>query len=168
MATPGEIDGVGVRAYELSIESDRAVKAGDVSRARQLMLEAARLDGRYGIRAAFVGRSDERSVRVSSPLLEVGFRCTEGTSWKQGTFLERRVGNAMQSLLPGTEKFGGAIGMLACREVGGSVAYFDWRKSTLRSGRLNYRTQTELEAACMRWNEVLRGEVVPWLDRGDA
>ena len=104
---------------------------------------------------------------VIAPLLQVGFRCTEGASWKQGTFLERRVGNVMQSLLPGTEKFGGAIGMLACRAVGGGMAYFDWRQSTLRSGRLNYRTQAELEAVCVRWNEVLREEVVPWLERGE-
>jgi len=62
MAKPGEIDAVGVRAYELSIESDRALKAGDVSRAQELMLEAARLEGRFGIRAAFVGQSDERST----------------------------------------------------------------------------------------------------------
>jgi hypothetical protein len=175
MAKPGEIDDVGARAYEFSIESERALKAGDVSTAKQLMLEAARLDGRYGIRAAFVDKSDERAVRVSptlrklviAPLLQGGFRCREGTSWKQGTFLERQVGNILQSLLPGTEKFGGAIGMLACREVGGCVAYFDWRQSALRSGRLDYRTQAELEAVCVRWNEVLCEEVVPWLEHGD-
>src|SRR5262245_7623642 len=161
MANTDQIDAVGRRAYELSVGSDHALKAGNLPRAQELMLEAARLDGRYGIRAAFVGKPDARVVRVSptlrkiviAPLVELGFRCRHGTSWKQGTFLERRVGNVMQSLLPGTEKFGGAIGILACREVGGAVACFDWRQSTVRSGKLDYRTQAEIEAVCVRWTE---------------
>jgi hypothetical protein len=65
-------------------------------------------------------------------------------------------------LLPGVEKFGGAIGMNACREEAGRVAWFDWRQSKLRSGRVDYRTQAELEAACAFWNEVLRDVVFPW------
>jgi hypothetical protein len=172
MAQPGEIDSVGTRAYELSVESDRAADGGNVLLAQQLMREAADLDGRYSVRALFVGKSDGRRVRVSptlrrlviAPLVDAGFRCGERDSWSPGVFLERRVGEVRHSLLPGIDKFGGAIGMLACREAAGRVTYFDWKQSKLRSGRICYRTQAELEAACARWNEILRAVVFPWWD----
>jgi hypothetical protein len=99
------------------------------------MIEAAVLDGRYSVRADFVGHSDERAVRVSAtirklvipPLLQAGFCCKEAGSWKRGVFLERTVGNVVHSLLPGVEKFGGSIGILAARVVGEKVDYFNWR-----------------------------------------
>lgn len=170
----GEIDQDGSRAYELSVKSDQAREAGNLALARELMVEAAALDGRYGVRAEFVGQSDTRAPRVAStlrklliaPLLQEGFRTRDDAPWKSGMPLERRVAGVSQSLIPGVDKFGGAIGVMAWREAGGDGSHFDWSGSSLRSARLNYRTQAELEAVCRRWHRVLTEEVFPWLAHG--
>lgn len=174
MPKPGEIDEIGIRAYELCVKSDQARDAGDLTLARQLMVQAAALDGRYGVRARFVGQPDGRAVRVVStlrklliaPLLQDGFRARD-KAWKSGMPLERRVAGVTQLLMPGVDKFGGAIGILAWRGVGDKGSFFNWTGSSLRSARLNYRTQAELEAVCWRWYEVLTVEVFPWLEHGE-
>ena len=43
-------------AYELAVYADKALRAGDLPKARQLMAKAADLDGGYAIRAAHMER----------------------------------------------------------------------------------------------------------------
>ena len=171
-----EIDVVGHRAYELSIFSDKAIEIGDIDRARDLMYEAASLDQMYSVRASFVGQQDKRSLRVAPTvrklliphLTVLGFLCVPPGSWKQGTILERIDGSTTHGLIIGVHKFGGVLGVTAGRYSSpDDVTYFDWRRSSLRSGCLAYKTQQEVEAVCIRWREVIDEYVLLWLKSGE-
>ena len=161
------------RAYVLSVEADALIAAGRFDEARRLMQQAAVIDGAYSIRAEHVGQFDKRTVRVSTAVRSLlipwlsskGFNVDDGDPWSEGKFLRRVARSSSQSLVIGRVKFGHALSVLAARIVLNDPAdYYDFRKLNLRSGSLAYKTQTELEAVCVRWREILEQHVLPWLE----
>ena len=170
-----EIDERKSRAYELSVYADKAVAGGDIARARDLMAQAAELDGTYAVRAALVGSVDQRKVRLAPTIRRLllpgifaaGFSTHPEGPWKEGVYLERQRGDFTHSLLIGRSKFGGRLGVDAVRRTGpADVQRFDWHRLNMRSGDLAFRTQEEVEAVCIRWREIIELEVVPWLETG--
>lgn len=168
-----EIDEKKSRSYELSVYSDQAAAAGDLERARELMREAASLNATYSVRAAFVGSTDPRKVRLSPTIrkvllptiLDAGFASVPGGPWKEGVVLERKRGRVTHSLYMGRSRFGGRFGMDVARFTSeADVERFDWHRLNMRDGELAFRTQEEVEAVCARWKEILESEVFPWLD----
>ena len=168
-----EIDTLSMQAYERSVAAEKLVAQGRVDEGRELMAAAAKLDLTYSVRAEFIGKVDRRRVEVSRtvrrtlvPFLSAaGFGVKGGGAWSEGEFLERSgEGGVDDAVLIGRSKFGHRLGILAARRYRSGVEYFDWKGIGLRSGRLAYATQQELEAACGRWQELISMHVFPWWD----
>jgi len=170
-----EIDEKKLRSYELSVYADKAAAAGELERARSLMREAAELNAVYSIRAAYVGVEDQRRVRLTPSIrrlllpciLEAGFLPDPPGRWKETSTIQRHRAGYTHSLSLGRVKFGGRLAVLVARWADpSSVSYFDWHRLNMREGALAYRTQTEVEAVCVKWREILKTAVFPWFDSG--
>ena len=170
-----EIDEKKHRSYVLSVNSDQAAAVGELERAKELMREAAGLNAVYSIRAQYVGLEDKRRIRLGPSIrrlllpfiLEAGFSPDPPGQWKENRFLQRHRAGYTHSLYLGRVKFGGQLAFTAARfSDASSVEYFDWHRLNMREGALAYRTQTEVEAACVRWRDILEDVVFPWFDSG--
>lgn len=159
------------RAYELAAYAGNALKTGDVTEARRLMTEAARLDGAYQIRAAHIGEQDQRKITparslaklVIAPLLALGCEVRPSGKWASGSYLVRERHPWALTILLGVRKFGHGIGVNAGRSLGGGPAeWFPFGSIGLPSAQIVYSSQQELERACGLWRELLSRHVLPW------
>lgn len=83
---------------------------------------------------------------------------------KYGMF-ERRRGSMIHNLMIGRGKFGHGLSVTAARYTHpGDVEYFAWPATGILTASLVYVTQTELEAVCRRWTDVLADWVFPWFE----
>jgi hypothetical protein len=158
-------------AYELSRFAELAAKDGDIDRAKELMAEAAALDGGYGVRASLIGTPSKPAARVSrtiakrviGPLLEAGCFVQPEGKWSQASILSRVVGPRHLDLHVATAMRGAALHVTAARWTRpGEVEYFPFAEVGLPGARISYASQAELEAACAMWVDVLLARVLPW------
>jgi hypothetical protein len=172
-----EMDEAKHSGYIKSVEAEKLLALGKLDEARLKMAEAAELDRTYAVRAELIGREDGRRLRVSATVRKViipfltkaGFEVDGGGGWSEGKFLKRRKNNAEHAVLIGRDKFGYRLSVMAARITeSGKCEYFDMRTTGIRSGSLAYKTQTELEAVCTRWCELIARHVFPWWEAGRA
>ncbi len=172
-----EIDQKKLQAYEKGVAADKLLAMGRMKEAQLMMAEAASLDGAYAVRAELLGRPDGRRPRIEATvrkilvpfLVEAGFAIADNGPWTAGKMLNRRRGDCRHMILIGREKFGHMLGVMAMRQrEGGKSEYFDWCSACIRSGGLAYATQTELEAVCARWCDLIALHLFPWLDTSDT
>ena len=158
-------------AYELAVYADKALRAGDLPKARQLMAKAADLDGGYAIRAAHMGEEDDRRLSVSRtmvrlvvrPLVEAGCTIQPDGKWQATSFLVRDSLPRHMSIFLGRVKFGKALGVDAARWTHPEhVERFDFSSVGLPRGAISYTTQAELEKVCAHWRDLLLDVVLPW------
>ncbi|MBN2086388.1 MAG: hypothetical protein JW748_14305 [Anaerolineales bacterium] len=172
-----EIDEAKLAGYEKSVEADKLLAAGRIGEARQKMAEAAELDKAYAVRAELIGREDARKIRVGAAvrkilvpfLVQAGFGIDGGGGWSEGKYLKRRKNKAEQTVLIGRDKFGYRLSVLAARiPDSDKCEFFNLRTIGIRSDSLAYKTQAELEAACVRWCELIERHIFPWWEEGRA
>ena len=167
------VETIAPAAHAMSVDADRLAAAGKVAEARTLMQAAAELDRAYAIRARTVGQADARRIRLSETIrkalipffAELGFKPRGGGKWSMGEFLERERDGCHQSILVGRDKFGGRVGVASAQyRSPDHVEWYSWRQAGIRQGALAYKTQTDLEAACVLWRELVSEYLVPWWD----
>jgi len=161
------------KAYELYARAETLESKGDLEQARKMMIEAADLDKSYSIRATYLGQTDVRRISPTSTikrllipcLFEKGFFPREGgKNWNPGKTLIRHGTNVEHFIIIGIPKFGRSISVLASKcEPGGEAKYFEWTVVGILTGSLAYSSQTELEASCQKWLELINSHVFPWL-----